>query len=145
MRKITLLLFIAAFQPAFSQSKKDLNSQVQYLREAVESLRIEVGVLKEKLAQSNAAAASMENEISYLRNIPSLNSSPQTNQPLNYNSYNSTTRDSVNNKAAPANSVYSNGRGDGLTPTTGATIYTGPRGGHYYINSHGNKTYVRKH
>jgi hypothetical protein len=30
----------------------------------------------------------------------------------------------------------------GYTPSTGATIHTGPRGGHYYINSHGNKTYV---
>lgn len=28
------------------------------------------------------------------------------------------------------------------TPTTGATIHTGPRGGRYYINSNGNKTYV---
>jgi hypothetical protein len=26
----------------------------------------------------------------------------------------------------------------------GRTIYTGPRGGQYYINSHGNKTYVPK-
>lgn len=29
-------------------------------------------------------------------------------------------------------------------PTTGAPIYTGPRGGRYYINSHGNKTYIRR-
>ncbi|GAB3959148.1 hypothetical protein GCM10028805_54710 [Spirosoma harenae] len=28
------------------------------------------------------------------------------------------------------------------TPTTGAPIHVGPRGGHYYINSNGNKTYV---
>lgn len=28
------------------------------------------------------------------------------------------------------------------TPTAGATIHTGPRGGQYYINSHGNKIYV---
>lgn len=30
----------------------------------------------------------------------------------------------------------------GYTPTTSAPIQTGPRGGQYYINSHGNKTYV---
>ncbi|MVM29287.1 hypothetical protein GO755_04525 [Spirosoma sp. HMF4905] len=30
----------------------------------------------------------------------------------------------------------------GYTPSTGAVIHTGPRGGRYYINSHGNKTYV---
>lgn len=28
--------------------------------------------------------------------------------------------------------------------TPGRTIYTGPRGGQYYINSNGNKTYIRK-
>ena len=39
----------------------------------------------------------------------------------------------------------------GYTPSTSAgstgggsrTIQTGPRGGHYYINSNGNKTYVK--
>lgn len=31
----------------------------------------------------------------------------------------------------------------GSTPSTGATIYTGPRGGRYYINSKGNKVYVK--
>ena len=30
------------------------------------------------------------------------------------------------------------------TPTTGATIHTGPRGGRFYYNSHGNKTYIRR-
>ncbi|MBO0935535.1 hypothetical protein J2I47_03140 [Fibrella sp. HMF5335] len=31
----------------------------------------------------------------------------------------------------------------GNTPSNGAYIHTGPRGGHYYINSNGNKTYVK--
>lgn len=31
------------------------------------------------------------------------------------------------------------------SPSTGGRIYqTGPKGGTYYINSHGNKTYVKK-
>lgn len=30
------------------------------------------------------------------------------------------------------------------TPTTGASIYTGPRGGQYYYNSKGNKTYIKR-
>lgn len=32
----------------------------------------------------------------------------------------------------------------GYTPSTGAAIHVGPRGGQYYINSHGNKTYLSK-
>jgi hypothetical protein len=31
---------------------------------------------------------------------------------------------------------------NGYTPSTGAAIHTGPRGGRYYINSNGNKSYV---
>jgi hypothetical protein len=38
--------------------------------------------------------------------------------------------------STPGSTMYS-------TPTTGATIYTGPRGGKYYYNSRGNKTYVK--
>ena len=36
------------------------------------------------------------------------------------------------------------GDGDGLTPRTGAKIYTGSRGGQYYINKSGNKVYIKK-
>jgi hypothetical protein len=36
------------------------------------------------------------------------------------------------------------GEGDGLTPRTGAKIYTGARGGQYYINKSGNKVYIKK-
>jgi type II secretory pathway pseudopilin PulG len=32
----------------------------------------------------------------------------------------------------------------GSSSSSGRTIYTGPRGGRYYINSHGNKTYIKK-
>ncbi|SDM24023.1 hypothetical protein SAMN04488090_2944 [Siphonobacter aquaeclarae] len=51
-----------------------------------------------------------------------------------------------NTKAAvtgSSNSGYSGGTRYS-TPTTGATIHTGPRGGQYYYNSKGNKTYVRR-
>lgn len=30
------------------------------------------------------------------------------------------------------------------TPTSGAPIHTGPRGGRYYINGNGNKTYLKR-
>ena len=36
------------------------------------------------------------------------------------------------------------GEGDGLTPRTGAKIYTGAKGGQYYINKSGNKVYIKK-
>ncbi len=42
------------------------------------------------------------------------------------------------------NSSYSSSSTRRNTPTTGAAIRTGPRGGRYYINSKGNKAYVKK-
>ncbi|MDR6194910.1 hypothetical protein QE357_001962 [Siphonobacter sp. BAB-5404] len=41
-------------------------------------------------------------------------------------------------------SSYSSGGTRHSTPTTGAYIHTGPRGGRYYYNSKGNKTYVKR-
>lgn len=43
----------------------------------------------------------------------------------------------------PTEKVYDFG-GYGKSYGISHTIYTGPRGGHYYINSHGNKTYTRR-
>jgi colicin import membrane protein len=50
----------------------------------------------------------------------------------------SSTTTSNSNKAAVSPSKNS-----GTSTSGGRTIYTGPRGGKYYINSKGNKTYVK--
>lgn len=59
------------------------------------------------------------------------NNISSTYRPTTYKS--STTYGSSNKYSTPS---YSN--------RSGKTIMTGSRGGHYYINSHGNKTYVKK-
>ncbi len=41
-------------------------------------------------------------------------------------------------------SYYNNYNSSSTDYSTGRTIYEGPRGGQYYINSNGNKTYIRK-
>lgn len=45
-----------------------------------------------------------------------------------------------NNLGSPSNKSGSSGGSTG----SGKTIYTGPRGGKYYINSNGNKTYIKR-
>jgi colicin import membrane protein len=42
------------------------------------------------------------------------------------------------------NSSVSSSSSSGSSSNTGRTIYTGPRGGKYYINKNGNKTYIKK-
>jgi len=43
----------------------------------------------------------------------------------------------------PTTTTKNTGTSSG-TSTSGRTIYTGPRGGKYYINSSGNKTYIKR-
>ncbi len=60
---------------------------------------------------------------------------PTYNSIDKYPSYRNTNTQSASDKTE--STMYS-------TPTTGATIHTGPRGGKYYYNSKGNKTYIRR-
>lgn len=65
------------------------------------------------------------------------------------NSSNSITTSRTSNSTTPTSSYYTNPTySSPSTPSTSSTsskvIQTGPRGGQYYINSNGNKTYVKK-
>lgn len=57
--------------------------------------------------------------------------------PYNYRSVNTLPNYSKTSYDTPSYSSYSS------SPVY-RTVYTGPRGGNYYINSNGNKTYVRR-
>jgi colicin import membrane protein len=48
----------------------------------------------------------------------------------------------INNTTTSNKSSISSGTSSGTT-SSGRTIYTGPRGGRYYINKNGNKTYIK--
>jgi hypothetical protein len=64
------------------------------------------------------------NSSNYTKSTPSYNTSSNTN-------YNSSSSKPTYNYSSP--SSYEANK----------TIYTGPRGGQYYINSNGNKTYIK--
>ena len=66
---------------------------------------------------------------------PSSNSNQSLSDTLNTNQQTNNSIDSNNGFKVETNKK---------TSTTERTIYTGPRGGRYYINSNGNKTYIRK-
>lgn len=99
----------------------------------------------------------VENPYNYVPSI--LN---ETGKPFSYTPPSSTSQDvSISNTSTNTNSTSGSSATQSssstytpssssstYTPTSSTTssrtIYTGPRGGKYYINSHGNKTYVRK-
>ena len=45
---------------------------------------------------------------------------------------------------ATSKSTSTPSKGSGASTSSGRTIITGPRGGQYYINKNGNKTYIKK-
>jgi colicin import membrane protein len=124
---ILLLFILVAPFTSFSQSKKDLKEEIKTLQEQVQKLQTDLEVLKARMDDKISA---LQNEVAYIRSQSSTTSTTQTSNPqplYTDNSYNKT--DTVSKT--------------GLTPRTGAIIYTGPRGGKYYINKNGNKTYIK--
>lgn len=57
---------------------------------------------------------------------------------------NADAQQNVNNQTGTTISTSTPTTKSSGTTTSGRTIYTGPRGGKYYINSNGNKTYIKK-
>lgn len=115
---------------SLSQSKKDLKDDVKTLQEQVQKLQTDLAVLKARMDDKIMA---LQNEIAYCKGQSSLSTTSTTTQNPQQPIYNSSTY------AKPDTVVKT-----GLTPRTGATIYTGPRGGKYYINKNGNKTYIKR-
>lgn len=65
-------------------------------------------------------------------------------EPNHTNHDNYSTQGNVNPYTGERGSVARDYSCDANNYGSGKTIYTGPRGGQYYINSNGNKTYVPK-
>lgn len=93
-------------------------------------------IIRVKAHNQNYYQVEMNGKVGYIaphhianvaRNQADLVQPPTQTQPLS----------SAGTSSSNTSTMYS-------TPTTGATIYTGPRGGRYYYNSHGNKTYIRR-
>ena len=158
LKRFIYLLFLAliCFE-TMSQSAKELKIELSESKKRYDSLLKEFYtqnliltnkiVVLESVLDKIKFALNINNENSF--NIPLPNQQPNTSQQLN-NSYsapvNTNISSSSEQKSQTTNkgNISVNGKGDGLTPTTGATIYTGPRGGQYYINKNGNKVYVKK-
>jgi colicin import membrane protein len=142
IKQIMLVLFlILTLQTSlFAQSKKELGEEFKKIQDKLELIQRTIEVNK---AQSDERINSLEKEINILRSGSSSNFSSRVNPATSIYSDSTETRVNSSNKSHQ-NQNATLKEGDGLTPKTGATIYTGPRGGQYYINKNGNKTYIKK-
>jgi hypothetical protein len=146
MKVILTILAFALCQSSYSQKVSTENqlramqSDIYYnqkkitaLEDSISLLKYDIENIRQLLISLVSSRVQPSNSVnSQANNISSpYNSSSSYNNPSYGNGYNTSKADST--------------KGDGLTPSTGATIYTGPRGGQYYINKNGNKSYIKRH
>ena len=134
----------------YSQSIKELKVELSESKNKYDSLLKEFYnqqmMLMSKIATLESTIGKIKLVIGSVDVMEAKNlSTPEYNNSPNSSATNATIISTVE-KPQPVNTgtISVKGKGDGLTPTTGATIYSGPRGGRYYINKNGNKVYIKK-
>jgi hypothetical protein len=143
--KKSIFLYISIFIfsiTSYSQSKKELEVELKTVKIRFDSLQ---SLFYQQQSTYQQKITYLESVIDKAKFI--LGNSIESNNNLT-NLKTTTSSDLGNNKIQSVDPKTNNpiklSEGDGLTPKTGGTIYTGPRGGQYYINKNGNKTYIRR-
>lgn len=138
MKKLILIIILSPLL-SFSQSKKELEAELKATKIKLDSIQM---LYYQQQTQYQQRVSSLEATIDKIKFVidNNIKSAPNSSNIATGGDY-----QGVQGTATPnqPNQVKL-GAGDGLTPRTGATIYTGSRGGQYYINKNGNKSYIRR-
>ncbi len=145
MKKMFLMLFtLVLFTNAFSQSKKELEAELKLTKSKLDSFQTLYFQQQSQYQQKIVYLESIIDKVKFVLGNTIPQNSTFATSPI---------QNDINTNVESLNSQINDikqktplklGSGDGLTPRTGAKIYSGPRGGQYYINKNGNKTYIRK-
>lgn len=167
MRKMfILLLAVLAVNVSFAQSKTELIEQVNQLRIQLQFLETKVKSLEGQLNTAQSDILMLRNENYQIKEVSKANVATR-------NDFTSDKEESTNEASKQCKAITQKGTqcsrnadsgseycwqhkstyepNSKVTPTKassssgspGRTIHTGPRGGKYYINSKGNKVYVK--
>lgn len=135
MKRIILILLLLPIL-SFSQSKKELEDELKSVKAKLDSMQV---LYYQQQDQYQQRITSLEVTIDKIKFLLDNNvKSPYGVQSNTIVGISDTSQIQNNAKKVVL------GEGDGLTPRTGAKIYTGSRGGQYYINKSGNKVYIKK-
>lgn len=135
MKKIILILLLSPLI-AFSQTKKELEDELKVTKSKLDSFQV---LFYQQQAQYQQKIISLEATIDKIKFL--IDNNVKSTYGLQSNTI-AGVGDTLQKQNNPKKVVL--GEGDGLTPRTGAKIYTGARGGQYYINASGNKVYIKK-
>lgn len=135
MKRLILVLLLTPFL-GISQTKKDVELELKSTKSKLDSIQV---LYYQQQAQYQQRIVSLEATIDKIRFLIESNVKLSTGfQGNTVVTSNDTLQTIGNGKKIVL------GEGDGLTPSTGAKIYTGSKGGQYYINKSGNKVYIKK-
>ena len=149
---IITFLFLFTTINIFGQSKKELIEKVRVRDQEIKELKANYEQLQGQFLDLQIRRyneiKSIKNELlkltlsldegAQISEVQSVKSNSLSETQIN--SLNTPTSKSTITKSSSSSTKSSN---YGYTPSTGAKIHTGPRGGRYYINSRGNKVYVK--
>lgn len=145
MKKLLTLFLILLGNIAFAQDIQKLQTEIEALKNRVAALE---QIVASHSDSSTAPVSSTTSEAK--RCIAITNAGTQCKRNADpgsdycwqhkrmYEPIKSSTVNSSSSNTSTQNSISTG------TTSSGRTIYTGPRGGKYYINSNGNKTYIKK-
>ncbi len=134
--KQVFVIFILLPILSFSQSKKELEDELKATKSKLDSFQV---LYYQQQAQYQQKITSLESTIDKIKFLIDNNVKSSSGIQANPISILSDSSQIQND----AKKIVL-GEGDGLTPRTGAKIYTGSKGGQYYINKSGNKVYIKK-
>jgi len=135
--KRTILFTICAFLSlsAYSQDIASLKAEIESLKARVEALEL---VVKGRIDSTKIVNVISQEKQCIATTAAGTQCSRKADDGSDYcwqhKKIHETTSSSTTSKSSTVNSPSSSSR----------TIHTGPRGGKYYINSKGNKTYVKR-
>lgn len=135
MKRIILILLLLPIL-SFSQSKKELEDELKATKSKLDSFQV---LYYQQQAQYQQRITSLEATIDKIKFLLDNNVKSTFGVQSNTIAGVGDTSQMQNNSKK-----VTLGEGDGLTPRTGAKIYTGSKGGQYYINKSGNKVYIKK-
>ncbi|HAQ02375.1 hypothetical protein A2467_02280 [Candidatus Nomurabacteria bacterium RIFOXYC2_FULL_36_8] len=169
MKKTFFILLLFCFGLtfyAFPQSKKELKYDIYKLEKKVSASSSDLKSLKDENEKLKYENESLRNENERLKLAISLNKPSDVPQPTSSEKSNSTnnqckaitakgTQCSRNAEAGSdycwqhkssqeTKSTVKSSSSSGSNSGSGRTIHTGSRGGQYYINKNGNKTYIKR-
>lgn len=168
MKKLIFLVLILCSFISFSQTKAEMKTEIESLKKQVETLTNEVNVQKSENEQLKALMILKLEEVSNSIKTFQVSTTSESKNLSNEKAEDKTTGVNGQCKAittagtqckrlasegsdycwqhqgySGSKSTVKSSGSSGTSTGSGRTIQTGPRGGKYYINKNGNKTYIK--